>query len=403
MIAFKKKNQIIFASTDDSIFLDSNLKPTKPSSYDIKISCLDSSSLIKHQIHIQNNSFLPPNIKILDWLYSKCLENGVLNIDTSYSLVYLLEDKTTEQIFHIYAYPTTELKSNQILIPDIFLPMSLENEMLQSSLFLFGKNLAFYHNGRLLHHTICQNPQSILQTLDYIQTIHSVIPHIIYTDSELNISLPITICPLNELTHNQQPIASLAFLYFSKSQTNSLPLLKPQSNFCITKSISFKMFLKIACCAILMLIYPMYEVIYSIHLKNKTKILAQKNLEVLESINTLKQNLSNQTNTKNTYPQKFQTLYEIQNSYKSRYNLIALLANEIEDKEILIEDLYLVSDIAQNSLALSIKVLSKTQKNIIDFLNDIKNLNITDHQQIFNTSISQENPSSEIVWISNVE
>ncbi|PAF47218.1 hypothetical protein BKH41_08025 [Helicobacter sp. 12S02232-10] len=407
MIRTDKKTKVVFSTGNG--FLDTSFRPVKPSKSDAIIACANSTSLIKGQIRIDKNSLPSSNIAFSDWLYAKCIEQDIFEANTKYAFVYLCEDTSSEKIFQIYGTDVA-LQSNQILIPDIFLPMGLDSAMTVSGLFLFDKNLVFYHQNKLVYHALCENSQSILKALEYIRAIYSATPSIIYSQNPNITDLPLQICPLKTLVNNNEnPIAALSFLYFSKSKITPLPLLflnSKTSSF--SKSNTFRLLFKTMCAIILMLTYPMGEFFYNLYLKTKFEDLANKNLQILKEISALPQNSHLYAKkAKNSLLQEhLHSLYEAEISYLPRYELIANLTKMLKGKGISVQDLHLSSDILQDGFAMSLEVSSLSQKNIINSINILKNnpLWADKEQQIFSGAItkSQEKSFAQIILVHNV-
>ncbi|WP_143428782.1 hypothetical protein [Helicobacter sp. 11S02596-1] len=407
-----KKTKVVFSTPDG--FVDTHLRATKPSKTDTIIACIKSTSLIKAQVRIENASLPLSNTALSDWLYAKCVAEGIFEPNISYCFVYLCQDFASEKVFQIYALDLAYFPAHQILIPDIFLPMGLDLTKHTQSVFLFDKNLVFYHQNELVYHSFCQNPQEINKALDYIHAIYSIAPSVIYAqDSETlelissDVSLPIL--PLSALTgESENPIATLAFLYFSKSQNNALPLLFPSTPISFYQSKTFDLLVKTLCATLLMLLYPTSEFLYSIYLKHRFEALTKENLATLQTIATYSQSTAPEKNkAQDTALQDhLYALYQAQIAYLPRYNLLADLSKMLAFKDIVVEDIRLTSDIFQDVAAMSFVLSSLSQKNIINAINALQN---SPHwtnakQQIFFEAISknQEKSSAEIIWVRNV-
>lgn len=421
------RKQIIYFEEETQSYLNTNLDLVKPKKFADIISCVDSAQLIKHQIHLDNPSLLPPSSLIEDWLYAQCIQDKVFMPNEKYAITYLKHDLPLNKIgaiFEIFAcrYILESRDTNIIFIPDIFLPLALLKEgdkgieILKFGLFLFGKNLVFYHQNNLVYHCLIRDSASFSNALHYIETLYSSQPLVVYTIGECGFELSISSKSLKEvLGIFNQPIASLAFRYFIVSQELSLPLLKLNKGFSLRKSRSFNILLKIAALVLLALTYPIGELIYSIHLEHQTLKLSKRNIELLQNIALYSKkvksfdvaDLETLKIQNEAIKDRLNSFYQIKTSYVPRYNLIAKLAKRVIKSGAQVHLFYFVSDLEQNSSSFEIMLKSSSQANIIRFLQNLKDspLISKDKEKIFNKAIVypkvNAQASAQIVWVHN--
>lgn len=427
MLRNQKRKQIIYFEEETQSYLNTDLDLVKPKKFADIISCVDSTQLIKHQIHIDNPSLLPPSPLIEDWLYAQCVQDRVFTPSEKYAIAYLKRDLPLNKmgvIFEIFAcrHIFESKDTNTIFIPDIFLPLTLLKEgdkgleILKFGLFLFGKNLVFYHQNNLVYHCFVRDSASFSNALHYIETLYSNQPFTVYTIGECGFELSISSKSLKEvLGIFNQPIASLAFRYLAVSQELSLPLLKFKKGFSLRKSRSFNILLKAVALVLLALVYPTGELIYSIHLEHQTLKLSKKNIELLQSIASYSKetksfdaaDLETLKTQNEVIRDRLNSFYQIKTSYVPRYNLIAKLAKRVIESGTRAYFFYFVSDLEQNSSSFEIMLTSPSQANIIQFLQNLKDSPIIskDKEKIFNKAIVRSKvnvqASAQIVWVHN--
>lgn len=421
----QKRKHILYFEEETQSYFDIDLNIAQPKKSQEIISCIDSAKLIKHQIHLDNPSLLPPPHLIKDWLYAQCIEDGVFMPHKKYAIAYLKRDmplNKTGIIFEIFACDNVVENKDIFLIPDIFLPMVLEKggiegfEALEFGLFLFGKNLVFYHQNCLVYHCFVRDLASFSNALHYVETLYSKQPFTLYTIGECGFEFNMPSRSLNELLGNvNHLLANLAFRYFNLSHELSLPLLTFKQSFSLYKSKSFVMLLKIAGLVVLTLAYPIGELLYSGYYERQTLRLSAKNLQLLQNISSYSKKIKNFNTTdietiktqNEIIKSRLYSLEQITASYIPRYSLIAKLAKKIINSGVRTQKFYFTSDLEQNSSSFEIELVSPSQKNIIHFLRDLQEMPLIfkDKEKIFNNLISHSKnniqASAQIVWTYN--
>lgn len=421
----QKRKPILYFEEETQSYFDMDLNIAQPKKSQEIISCIDSAKLIKHQIHLDNPSLLPPPHLIKDWLYAQCIQDGVFMSHKKYAIAYLKRDMPLNKagmIFEIFACDNVVENKDIVLIPDIFLPMVLEKggvegfEALEFGLFLFGKNLVFYHQNRLVYHCFVRDLASLSNALHYVETLYSKQPFTLYTIGECGFEFNMPSRPLDELLGNiNHLVANLAFRYFNVSQEFALPLLTFKQSFSLYKSKSFAMLLKIVGLVALTLAYPIGELLYSSYYERQTLRLSEKNIWLLQNISSYSKEIKNfdTTNIETIKTQneiiknRLRSLEQIKASYIPRYSLIAKLAKKIINSGVRTQNFYFTSDLEQNSSSFEIKLVSSSQENIIRFLRDMQEMPLIskDKEKIFNNSISHSRnniqASAQIVWTYN--
>ncbi|MDO7252417.1 hypothetical protein [Helicobacter cappadocius] len=419
-----KKSNIIYLEKQTNLYFDIDLNPAKISKNDVFITDIKARELLKYQLNIKKTDlFKVSNIR--DYLYAKCIQEGFFQPQKDYIFSYIVEEKSLEFIYHIYAknqeirYEKNTIKHDldipvSFFIPDIFLPMALEDKYRESSLFLFEDSLVFYYQGNFVYHTFIVGQEDIDRALHYIQTIYSKISLLVCNGSK-NFEADIPIYSLSEITKSSHPLPYLCFEYFQKQKSQDLPILHCLDNHPLKGSKTFSMLIKIACFVGLMLLLPLGKIGYGIYLNHQIKSLQLQNNQILQSINTSSKNnttVFEQTKAQNQLQNHLHSLQKIQTSYTPRYNIIAEISKRLAGKDIFVKKFYFTSDIVENIQVLELDIASKSEQDLVDFMQDLSNTPLIlvntksplQNEKIYSNGIFKNNQAlmTKIVWISNV-
>ncbi|WP_143428541.1 hypothetical protein [Helicobacter sp. 13S00482-2] len=423
-----RKSNIIYLEKETHSFFDTNLNPVKISKNDILITTIRARDLSKYQLNIKKSE-LSQKTNIADYLYARCIQEGFFQAQKSYIFSYIIEDKSSEFIYHIYAktqeaaHSLPVLKDNlnkhemnvSVYIPDIFLPMALEDQYRESGLFLFEDCLVFYHLGNLAYQVFIGHQDDINRALHYIQTVYSRKLSIIYSANNVPLNVDIQVCPLADLLKNPNPLGFLCLDYFQKQKNHDLPILQVAHDACFKKSKTFSMLLKIACVIALMLILPIGKIGYGFYINHHIKALQFQNDEILALINDSSKNSAavfEETRTQNQLQNHLHSLQKIQTSYISRYQIIAEIAKRLKGKDIFVNNFYFASDVFENMQVLELDIVSESEQNLIQFMQDfsktplisVGSKPIVQNEKVFSNGIfkTDQNFATKIIWISNV-
>lgn len=418
MISINKKSNIIYLENQTGLCLDTTLKSTKISKNDITISSIKINELSKYQIIIKKSQSLQiSNIK--DYLYARCIQEGFFLLQNHYAFTYTLEDRVSEYVYHIYAKQLSEQAQNHLqptfLIPDVFLPLALEDRYRELNLFLFDESLAFYYQGNLAYQTTIVDASSLSRALHYIQTIYSKLPSLLYCNNEkfLKVDVGIPVQLLSDLAHTH-PMALLCFDYIQKCKNEDLPLLR-HTHKTHLKSKTLSILSKIAVAIVLMLIFPIGKMGYGFYIDHQLQVVQSQNKKTLEAINSSDKHYSKvfqNTKAQNQFLQNhLQSLQKMQTSYTPRYNIIAEISKRLEGRGISVANFYFTSDIAEDVQVLELEITSNSERSLVDFMKNLSSIpinsaisnSVAKNEKIFSNGVFKEKEAlmTKIVWISN--